>query len=130
MVVSFNELNLTAPEPYRIGGAPAVSFAIIIVPLIDTLRVMTIRIAQQRSPFSPDKNHIHHRLLSLLHSHLKVTLTILAGNAVLIAIALGLNHWRLNVNLQFIIIFLMGLGFSMIPSFVLRAKRSRKAYSA
>nr|WP_319569904.1 MraY family glycosyltransferase [uncultured Draconibacterium sp.] len=130
MVISFNELNLTAPEPYRIGGAPAVSFAIIIVPLIDTLRVMTIRIAQRRSPFSPDKNHIHHRLLSLLHSHLKVTLTILAGNVVLIAIALGLNHWQLNVNLQFVIIFLIGLGFSTIPSYVLRTKRSRKAYSS
>ena len=130
MIVSFNELNLTAPEPYRIGGAPAVSFAIIIVPLIDTLRVMAIRIAQRRSPFSPDKNHIHHRLLSLLGSHLKVTLTILAGNVVLIAIALGLNHWQLNVNLQFIIVFLVGLGFSAIPSYVLRTKRAKKAYSA
>ncbi|WP_297095219.1 MraY family glycosyltransferase [uncultured Draconibacterium sp.] len=130
MVVAFNELNLTAPEPYRIGGAPAVSFAIIIVPLIDTLRVMTIRIAQRRSPFSPDKNHIHHRLLSLLNSHLKVTLTILAGNVVLIAIALGLNHWRLNVNLQFVVIFLIGLAFSLVPSYVLRAKTSKKAYSS
>ncbi len=130
MVVSFNELNLTAPEPYRIVGAPAVSFAIIIVPLIDTLRVMTIRIAQRRSPFSPDKNHIHHRLLSLLHSHLKVTSTILAGNLVLIAIALGLNYWQLNVNLQFVIIFLVGLGFSMIPSYILRTKRTKKAYSS
>ncbi|WP_372651084.1 MraY family glycosyltransferase [Draconibacterium sp.] len=130
MVVSFNELNLTAPEPYRIVGAPAVSFAIIIVPLIDTLRVMTIRIAQRRSPFSPDKNHIHHRLLSLLHSHLKVTSTILAGNLVLIVIALGLNYWQLNVNLQFVIIFLVGLGLSMIPSYILRTKRTKKAYSS
>nr|WP_321356139.1 MraY family glycosyltransferase [uncultured Draconibacterium sp.] len=130
MIISFNELNITAQEPYRIGGAPAVSFAIIIIPLIDTLRVMTIRIAQRRSPFSPDKNHIHHRLLTLLHSHLKVTLTILAGNIVLIAIALGLNHWRLNVNLQFVIIFLIGLGFSLVPSYVLRTKTSKKAYSS
>lgn len=133
MVVYFNELNLTAPEPYRIGGAPAVSFAIIIVPLIDTLRVMTIRIWQRRSPFSPDKNHIHHRLLALLHSHLKVTLAVVLGNILIIAIAIGLNHWRINVNIQFVIIFLVGLIFSFIPSYVLRFKKTRrikKAYSA
>ncbi|MDX8339271.1 MraY family glycosyltransferase [Draconibacterium sp. IB214405] len=130
MVIYFNELNLTAPEPYRIGGAPAVSFAIIIVPLIDTLRVMTIRIRQRRSPFSPDKNHIHHRLLSLLNSHLKVTFTILAGNVILIAIALGLNHLRLNVNLQFIIIFGLGLVFSFIPSYLLQRKEARKTKKA
>lgn len=130
MVVYFNEMNLTAPEPYRIGGAPAVSFAIIIVPLIDTLRVMTIRVAQRRSPFSPDKNHIHHRLLSLLHSHLKVTLIILAGNALLIAIALGFNHFRLNINLQFIFIFILGLALSMVPSFILKRKTSKEKQKA
>ncbi|WP_321345714.1 MraY family glycosyltransferase [uncultured Draconibacterium sp.] len=132
-VVYFNELNLTAPDPYRIGGAPAVSFAIIIVPLIDTLRVMTIRVGQRRSPFSPDKNHIHHRLLALMHSHLKVTLTILLANICIIAVAIGLNHWRLDVNLQFIVVFLIGLLFSFAPSYILRyqkAKKTRKAYSA
>lgn len=133
LVVYFNELNLTAPEPYRIGGAPAVSFAIIIVPLIDTLRVMTIRVGQRRSPFSPDKNHIHHRLLELLNSHLKVTITILLANIFIIAVAIGLNHWRLNVNLQFALVFLIGLFSSFIPSFMLRYKKKRKVrkvYSA
>lgn len=130
MIISFNELNLTAQAPYRIGGAPAVSFAIIIVPLIDTLRVMTIRIGQRRSPFSPDKNHIHHRLLLLFNSHLKVTLTIVTANIVIIAIALTLNHFRLNVNIQFLVILIVGLLFSLIPSYILRFRKTRKAYSA
>ncbi|QIA08554.1 MraY family glycosyltransferase [Draconibacterium halophilum] len=133
MVVYFNEMNLTAPEPYRIGGAPAVSFAIIIVPLIDTLRVMTIRIGQRRSPFSPDKNHVHHRLLELLDSHLKVTLTIISANILIIATAIGLNHWGVNVNIQFILIFFIGLFGSFLPSFALRfkkVKKARKVYSS
>ncbi|HEX2478745.1 MAG TPA: MraY family glycosyltransferase [Geminicoccaceae bacterium] len=32
------------------------------VPVIDCLRVMVIRALQRRSPFRPDKNHLHHRL--------------------------------------------------------------------
>jgi UDP-N-acetylmuramyl pentapeptide phosphotransferase/UDP-N-acetylglucosamine-1-phosphate transferase len=44
-------------------SAPAIGFAILIVPLFDTLRVVTIRIVSRRSPFSPDRNHIHHFLL-------------------------------------------------------------------
>ena len=40
-------------------------FCIIIMsyPLIDLLRVFLIRISKGMSPFSPDKNHIHHRIL-------------------------------------------------------------------
>ncbi|WP_297090112.1 MraY family glycosyltransferase [uncultured Draconibacterium sp.] len=127
-VIYFNEINLTTSKEFVVGGAPAVSFAIIIVPLIDTLRVMTIRILQRRSPFSPDRNHTHHRLLTLLHSHLKVTLTIVGGNVFLIAVALGINHWGVNVNLQLIIVFLLGCILAMIPSVILRFKASRQKF--
>ena len=34
-------------------------------PVLDTLTVMAQRISERRSPFSPDKNHFHHRLLRL-----------------------------------------------------------------
>src|SRR3990167_8705473 len=39
------------------------------LPVIDTMSVMVKRIASGRSPFSPDKNHIHHRLLQMGLSH-------------------------------------------------------------
>jgi UDP-GlcNAc:undecaprenyl-phosphate GlcNAc-1-phosphate transferase len=35
------------------------------LPILDTTFVMTQRILDGRSPFKPDRNHIHHRLLSL-----------------------------------------------------------------
>ena len=50
-------------------SAPAIGFAILIVPLFDTLRVVGLRILNRRSPFSPDRNHIHHFLLDLGLSH-------------------------------------------------------------
>ncbi len=126
LVVKFNEFNIDKTVPYAITAAPAVSFAIIIVPLIDTLRVMTIRISNKKSPFSADQNHIHHRLLKLVKSHFKVTLIIIAANAFIIAFALLLNHLSLNVNLQFILVFLLGAVISLIPSVVLKLKSTEK----
>ena len=39
------------------------------LPLLDTLTVMLKRMLEGRSPFTPDKNHLHHRLLALGFSH-------------------------------------------------------------
>ena len=130
LVVKFNEFNIDKTVPYAVSAAPAVSFAIIIVPLIDTLRVMTIRISNKKSPFSADNNHIHHRLLKLVTSHFKVTLIIIAANAFIIAFALLLNHLSLNVNLQFIMVFLSGVLISFIPSIILKIKSTEKVKPA
>lgn len=46
-----------------VSSAVAIGFAILIVPLLDTLRVFSIRIFNGVSPFTPDRNHVHHLLL-------------------------------------------------------------------
>ena len=130
LVVKFNEFNLNHTVLYAISAAPSVSFAIIIVPLIDTLRVMTIRIFEKRSPFSPDKSHIHHKLLELVNSHLKVTLIFLAANVIIVAFALLLNKLAFNINIQFLLVFLLGVLFSLIPSVILKLIASEKQRSA
>ncbi len=122
LVVYFNEFNIDKTALYAIGAAPSVSFAIIIIPLIDTLRVMTIRIAQGKSPFSPDNSHIHHKLLELVNSHIKVTLIFITANVFLIAFALLLNRISFNVNIQFALVLMLGIMFSLIPSILLRIK--------
>jgi UDP-GlcNAc:undecaprenyl-phosphate/decaprenyl-phosphate GlcNAc-1-phosphate transferase len=67
---------------YPLTAAPAIGFAILMVPLFDTLRVFGIRILYRRSPFSPDRNHIHHLLLDRGLSHRMVTLSIVLVNIV------------------------------------------------
>lgn len=68
--------------PYRMSLAmtnvskPVLAMAILSYPLIDTLRVFIIRMRQGRSPFSADKNHIHHRLLAFGFSHRQVCLSL------------------------------------------------------
>ncbi len=122
LVIKFNELNTIKTAQYAIGAAPSVSFAVVIVPLIDTLRVITIRLMQNRSPFSPDKNHIHHRLLLLVPSHRVVSAIIITSNAFIIGIALLFNHISFNINLQFLSIFFIGLILSFVPSILVRLK--------
>ncbi|MES1214482.1 MAG: MraY family glycosyltransferase [Bacteroidota bacterium] len=58
----------------------AVAFAILIVPLLDTLRVFSIRIINGRSPFTPDRNHVHHLLLDRGLGHAAVTFTCVSIN--------------------------------------------------
>ena len=46
----------------RVSAEPALVLWLFGIPLIDTLAVMTRRVKQKRSPFSPDHTHIHHLL--------------------------------------------------------------------
>lgn len=43
------------------------------VPVFDILRVMTTRILKRKSPFHPDKTHLHHMLIRLGCSHAATT---------------------------------------------------------
>lgn len=54
---------------FSLSAVPAIGFSILLIPLMDTLRVFAIRILHRRSPFSADRNHIHHLLLDrgLMH---------------------------------------------------------------
>lgn len=47
----------------------ALSLAILSVPVFDTLRVMSMRIANKKSPFKPDKTHLHHAFINIGVSH-------------------------------------------------------------
>ena len=38
-------------------------FSTMIIPLMDIPRVMMVRIREGRNPFTPDRNHIHHKLM-------------------------------------------------------------------
>jgi len=57
------------PEKYSL---PVLAIAPIIIPIIDTLRVFVIRVLASSSPFSPDNNHLHHRLMGLGFSQLSI----------------------------------------------------------
>ena len=84
-------ISSTATSTFPILSAPAIGFSILIVPLFDTLRVFGLRILKRRSPFSPDRNHIHHFLLDFGLSHKMITLVCVTVNILFIALAYNLR---------------------------------------
>ncbi len=54
----------------------AVALLVLGVPIIDTFWIIVRRVSRGRSPFSPDRGHIHHRLLDLGLSHRQTVLVI------------------------------------------------------
>lgn len=76
LVIHFISTATNTSYIFPITTAPAVGFGILMLPLLDTLRVFGIRMMHGKSPFSPDRNHLHHILLDRGLSHIQTTLTI------------------------------------------------------
>jgi UDP-GlcNAc:undecaprenyl-phosphate GlcNAc-1-phosphate transferase len=92
LVIKFINVASDPVSYFPIEAAPAIGFSILMIPLFDTLRVFGLRILDRRSPFSPDRIHVHHFLLDLGLSHRMVTFTCVAVNMVCIAMAFFLRH--------------------------------------
>ena len=87
LVIKFINVANSPLVAVPIPSAVAVGFAILIVPLLDTLRVFSIRIYKGRSPFTPDRNHVHHLLLDKGLSHAAITFTCVGINIAFITMA-------------------------------------------
>jgi len=123
--IKFNELNRLSTSIYQINSAPAVSIGILIVPIYDTVRVFAIRIANGKSPFKPDKRHVHHYLLELIGSHRKSTLIILTVNVFFIILSFALRDIGI-LNLT-VVLFALASVLSYIPyHMVIKRRELRK----
>ncbi|MDC1505099.1 undecaprenyl/decaprenyl-phosphate alpha-N-acetylglucosaminyl 1-phosphate transferase [Winogradskyella sp.] len=73
-------------------SAPVLAIAILFFPLLDTLRVFVLRVFKyKKSPFSADRNHIHHWFLDLNLSHIKVSSILIGLNLAVIAVSFLVN---------------------------------------
>lgn len=95
--------NLPATEPYKFNASIATAACFIMIPLVDTSRIIILRLWKGQSPFTPDKSHIHHAIMRLGKSHSQAT-TIL-GITQLIFVILG--------------VALMGFGETIVLSAVI-----------
>lgn len=96
-VFRFCELNAynQVPEAMHCNAAPAVAICILSVPLFDTLRVMGTRIKHHKSPFLPDKNHIHHLLLRTGLNHIQTTCLLMTVTLFFILLAFIGRNWSI-----------------------------------
>ncbi|HET6421445.1 MAG TPA: MraY family glycosyltransferase [Geobacteraceae bacterium] len=67
--------------------SPVLPLIILGFPVLDTLTVMVERVREGRPPFSPDKNHFHHRLIRIGLAHTEAVFAIYVFQAVMIVSA-------------------------------------------
>lgn len=121
LMIQFVDLNTAVSPGYWKMEAPvAVAFALLALPVYDTLRVFTIRWAAGRSPMSPDKNHTHHSLLKLGLNHSQSTLILISFNAFLIIFTWFLQP--LGNNWLCLIILLLSISFGGFLDYRLKRK--------
>ncbi len=114
LIVQFLNLNATLPQshPFHLN-AITVAICLLFVPLFDTLRVFTIRIINNKSPFKADKNHVHHIFMRLGFSHSRLTIVLVSINLVFITVAVLTNRLGEEVSLLFILIMSLILSFAV-----------------
>lgn len=98
-VFHFCEINAyhVVPETLHMNAAPAVAICVLTVPIFDTMRVILTRIKQHRSPFNPDKNHIHHLLLRTGLNHIQTTCVLLSVSLIFIGWGILGRNWNMWV---------------------------------
>jgi len=121
--ISFIEIFIAKRDDvfYHLQSAPVIAVAILILPIIDTLTVIITRIYHKKSILSPDKNHIHHRLLNLGLTHKRSTAYIIAYFLLIVTVAYFLRHFDINL----LLVFIMILGFlgAYLPILLLKFKK-------
>lgn len=88
--------------PFQHENLPYVVAAILIIPLFDTARVIAIRILRKKSPFSPDRSHIHHLIIDYYQvSHRRASFFIGVANFLFILLfaflAMRTTQWELLI---------------------------------
>ncbi|MDN3584344.1 MraY family glycosyltransferase [Mucilaginibacter flavus] len=121
MAIKFIEVSKIANAGVPvINCVPALTIAILIGPVFDTLRVFTLRIASGKSPFEADRNHIHHRILGLGLNHLQTTICLSLIN--LLSIGTVFVFSGLNNSLLIVLILSVSIIANWIITFSLRSK--------
>jgi UDP-GlcNAc:undecaprenyl-phosphate GlcNAc-1-phosphate transferase len=101
-----------------------VPIAVLSIPFIDLVMAVVRRSLRGRSPFSPDKMHLHHRLLAIGHSHRRAVLVMYFWAALLSFGAVGLSITGGRVELLVSIAVLLVLGVVVVLS--PRARRAAR----
>ena len=95
--------------------SPSMPLLLLGLLLIDTFLVMGQRVVDGRSPFKPDRNHIHHKLLNIGLDHYESVIVIYALQAALVTCAFVFRYQSDLVNMGLFVgtFTLLTLGFGL-----------------
>ncbi len=121
LAIEFIELNEHYEGIYKVQVSPVVAMGFLTLPLVDMLKVFIIRLYKGKSPFKPDKQHVHHLLLDLGLSHTKATLLLFCVSIVFSLLSLLLSNLRAQTF--GILILIIPLIMLCIPNIILYFKK-------
>lgn len=93
------------------------------IPLFDALKVMVVRLAMGRTPFHPDRNHIHHKLIDLGFTRKKTVVILICSAVAIVAI-----NWILLNFVDCTIVFVLDIMLGILVNlFIYRRIRQKIA---
>ena len=107
LVIRINSIEYVGEYNFfstKFENLPVLAVAIINIPVLDTLRVMLVRVLKRKSPFAADRNHIHHIFIDKGFTHLKTSLLLCMINFLNLAIIFFLEPFFNSVVLTLIYI--------------------------
>jgi UDP-GlcNAc:undecaprenyl-phosphate GlcNAc-1-phosphate transferase len=106
-----------------------VPIAILFIPFIDLVMAVVRRSLRGKSPFAPDKMHLHHRLLSIGHSHRRAVLVMYFWAALLSfgAVTLSITGGRAELLVAIGVLLVVGIVVILSPRARRAAREARAA---
>jgi UDP-GlcNAc:undecaprenyl-phosphate GlcNAc-1-phosphate transferase len=106
-----------------------VPIAVLSIPFIDLVMAVLRRSLRGRSPFSPDKMHLHHRLLAIGHSHRRAVLVMYFWAALLSfgAVGLSITSGRVELLVGIAVLLVLGVVVVLSPRASRAAREARAA---
>ncbi len=110
-------LSIRATQSGSSEISAAIPILLLAVPILDTLSVIVQRLGEGRSPFSADKNHIHHKLLALGFDHHEAVMVIYVAQGALFVLAYFLRYESDALILALVsVFFLTSIGVFQIAA--------------
>ncbi len=98
-ILSFLAIKYSQNDPEVISNTKdtfLIAFSTLIIPAFDVIRVVMVRLRNGKSPFEPDKNHIHHKFLAMGFTPRKAMIIIILISCAFSAVNILLIPWVNN----------------------------------
>lgn len=115
--------------PANLGLIPFM-LAVLCIPVFDTVRVMISRVKNGKSPFNPDKTHLHHLFLEFGFSHVGISVSIICINLMIVLCWYLAYRCGLSIDAQLYIVLTLGafVTFVFYPFAKAQMRKQTKFY--
>ena len=111
LAIHFINVNYGLPleSPYKFYSSIGTAACFIIIPLVDTSRIIILRLLKGQSPFKPDKSHIHHAIMRLGKTHSQTTIILAAVHVFYVIMAIALR----DLTDRYVLLAVVGLAVGL-----------------